>query len=190
MRRSFLGLYLGTLVLAAAPASAGPVSTGSPLNPCPGAAPLKAFYIANEVGTDAAGPACPTPGSGCAETMVVCHHSGRTGTAPIDVAVELFSSAGVLLPGPLAIACGVAPGASAAFVTLGAPLVPPYFGTIIGVTAPQVPLGSLRVLSTNKTVVCDVTLLDTHSIGFGVSPSPAGAKNVTLTLVNRGQKGD
>jgi hypothetical protein len=122
--------------------------------------------------------------------MVVCHNSGRTGGAPIDVAVELFTSAGVLIPGPLAIACGVPPGGSAAFVTLGAPLVPPHFGIVIAVTAPQVPLGSLRVLSTSKSVVCDVTLLDTHSIGLGISPSPAGAKNVTLTVVNRGQQGD
>jgi hypothetical protein len=168
---------------------AGPISTGVPLNPCPGAAPLKAFYIANEVGAHQKWRGT-RPSSGCAETMVVCHHNGRTGSTPIDVAVELFTSTGALIPGPVAIACGVAPGGSAAFVTLGAPLVPPYFGTVNGVTAPQVPLGALRVLSTAKSVVCDVTLLDTRSIGLGFSPSPAGAKNVTLTIVNRGQKGD
>jgi hypothetical protein len=123
--------------------------------------------------------------------MVVCYHNGKPGAAPIDVAVELFTSSGSLLPGPLAVACGLAAGASAAFVTLGAPLVPPYFGTVIAPTAPQVPLGSLRVLTTAaKSVVCDVTSLDTTTIGLGVSPSPAGAKNVTVTRYGRGQMGD
>jgi len=184
-------LFVGAVILLAAPVYAGPIGAPSPLNPCPGAAPLKATLIANDVGTDSAGPLCPTPGSGCAETMVVCHHNGRAGGTPIDIAVELFTSAGALIPGPLPVACGVAPGASAAFVTLGAPLVAPYFGIVIAPTAPQVPLGSLRVLSTAaKPVVCDVTSLDTTTIGLGISPSPAGAKNVTVTPYGRGQKGD
>ncbi len=177
--------------LLAAPVFAGPVGTAPPANPCPGAAPFKIALIANEVGTDSGGPFCPTPGSGCAETMVVCHHAGKTGARPIDVAVELFTNAGAVVPGSLTTACGVTAGASAAFITLGAPLVPPYFGTIIPATAPQVPLGSLRVLSDDgRSVVCDVTLLDTTTIGLGFSPSPAGAKNVTVTALSKGQKGD
>lgn len=184
-------LCLSTATLIASPVFAGPIGAPPPPNPCPGAAPLGVALIANEVGTDTAGPFCPAPGSGCAETMVVCHHNGRTGAAPIDIAVELFTSAGALLAGPLTTACGVPAGGSAAFVTLGAPLVPPYFGTIIAAAAPQVPLGSLRVLSNaTKSVVCDVTLLDTTTIGLGFSPSPAGAKNVTVTTFAKGQKGD
>jgi hypothetical protein len=188
MKLFLAGLTVATAL--AAPVFAGPIGAPSPLNTCPGAAPLKAVLIANEVGTDTAGPLCPAPGSGCAETMVVCHHNGPTGAAPIDIAVELFTSTGAQLAGPLAIACGVAPGASAAFVTLGAPLVPPYFGTLIVTVAPQVPLGSLRILTTTaKSVVCDVTSLDTTTIGLGFSPSPAGAKNVQ-SAYGRGQKGD
>jgi hypothetical protein len=183
--------FVSAATLSAAPAFAGPLGTVVPVNPCPGAAAFKIALVANEVGTDTAGPLCPAPGSGCAETMVVCHHNGVTGAAPIDIAIELFDSAGVPLPGPLTTACGVAPGASAAFVTLGAPLVPPYFGTIIAPLVPQVPLGSLRVLSNaKKAVVCDVTLLDTTTIGLGFSPSPAGAKNVTVTALTKGQRGD
>jgi hypothetical protein len=179
-------------MLVAAPVFAGPVDTPVPPNPCLGGAPLAIAWVANEVGTDSGGPVCPLPGSGCAETLVVCHHNGKTGAAPIDVAVELFDSTSSPLAGSFTTHCGVPAGGSAAFVTLGAPLLPPYLGsTIIAAAVPQVPLGSLRVLSTStKAVVCDVTLLDTTTIGAGFTPSPGSAKNVTLTAQAKGQRGD
>ena len=187
--RSLL-VCIGVLLLGAGPAVAGPVDTPLPANPCLGAAPFQIALVANEVGTDFPGPPCPAPGSGCAETMVVCHHAGKTGAAPIDVAVELFSSTGALIAGPLAASCTLAAGATAPFVTIGLPLPPPYVGIPIP-AGPQVPLGSLRVLSTSaKSVVCDVTLINTLAPALGITPGPVGTKDVTVTAKTKGQKGD
>ena len=178
------------IVLFAAPAVAGPVDTPLPVNPCVGAAPFKLALVANEVGTDLGGPPCPGPGSGCAETMVVCHHAGKTGGSTIDVAVELFTAGGALIAGPLATSCSLAAGATAPFITIGIGLPPPYVGIPIP-SGPQVPLGSLRVLSTSaKSVVCDVTLIQTTSVALGFSPGPEGTKDVTVTATSKGQKGD
>lgn len=178
------------LLVEATPVIAGPVDTPLPANPCLGAAPFQIALVANEVGTDFPGPLCPAPGSGCAETMVVCHHAGKTGAGTIDVAVELFSSTGALIAGPLATSCGLAAGGTAPFVTIGIPLPPPYIGIPIP-AGPQVPLGSLRVLSTSaKSVVCDVTLVSTLAPALGLTPGPVGTKDVTVTATTKGQKGD
>ena len=183
---------LAVIVLATgvfvSPVHAGPVDTPIPANPC-GATRLKLALVANGVGTDG----FPSdflfcfPGiDGCVETLVVCHHTGPTGAAPIDVAVELFDAAGGPIPSGLGSSCALAPGASASFMTGPAILGAPYVGltSIIPVPA-QVPLGSLRVLSTSaKQVVCDVTVVSRDA------SMPRWAADVTVTKSNKAQKGD
>lgn len=177
--------------MAATPVFAGPVDQALPANPCP--APnngnLKLLWIANEVGTDAGGLPC-VAGGGCAETMVICHHTGKTGSKPIDVAIELFDFGGNLIAG-IGSACNVNAGATADFVTLGLPPMPPYLTANFIAVGPQRPLGSLRVLSTGK-VACDVTLIDTSA--WAVLPAPlartTSTKDVTVTKATSPQKGD
>jgi hypothetical protein len=184
----YLVLLIASVVgIAAAPAFAGPVDQALPANPCP--APngsLKLRLIANEVGTDWGGAACGV-GGGCAETMVICHHTGKTGSSPVDVAIELFDSGGNLIAG-IASACGVTAGATADFATSGVPLVPPYITTNVIAVGPQVPLGSLRVLSTGR-VACDVTLMDTSAWAAGLAWTTS-TKDVTVTKTKSPQKGD
>jgi hypothetical protein len=188
-------------LLAAGPSLAqGPLLAPPPTNPC-GALPLVARFIANEVGTDAGGPACPAPGSGCVETMVVCAHRGKTtpgADGPVDIVVEMFTAAGA--PAGSAAACGVLPGGSVAFVTGGTSLPSPYTGTIIG--GPHVvPVGSLRVLTAGPEgsnmgvnslrAVCDVTSIDVSSIAAGLtSVGPGATKGVKTTRAEQYQRGD
>ena len=125
---------------------------------------LKLALVANGVGTDGfpLNPSFCVPGfDGCEETLFVCHHAGPAGAAPIDVTVELFDAAGAPLPSGLGSSCALASGASASFMTGFSLLGTPYQGlTSIIPLFPQVPLGSLRVLSTSaKQVVCDVTVV-------------------------------
>jgi len=185
-------LLIAMILLSAGSALAGPVDSPLPGNTCP--TPLGAFklaLVANEVGTDFGGPVCGAGGS-CAETMIVCHHTGKTLSPSIDVAVELFNSAGALIvgPGPLTTFCGLAAGASATFTTPGGPLVPPYIFAIgIGI-GPQAPLGSLRIVSTKPTIACDVTLIDLAAVLAGFSPGPTVTEDVTVTVKTNPQKGD
>ena len=181
------------VLLVAVPSFAqGPMLAPLPENPC-GGAPLVARWIANQVGTDAGGPACPAAGSGCAEAMVVCNHRGKTAPGrdqPIDVVVQMFTAAGDLAGS--ASLCGVPPGASAAFVTGGFPLLPPYSGTVIG-GPPVAPLGSLRILTAGPSnrAVCDVTLIDVSSIATGMTVAgPGSTKGVKITKPPRPQRGD
>jgi hypothetical protein len=189
-------------LLAAAPSFAqGPFLAPLPTNPCVGGLPLVNRFIANEVGTDAGGPACPAPGSGCAETMVVCTHRGKTtpgADGPMDVVVEMFTASGA--PAGSAAVCGVLPGGSAAFVTGGMSLPSPYTGTVIG--GPHVvPVGSLRILTggpegtfkgiNSIRVVCDVTSIDVQSIATGVTTvGPGATKGVKIIRAEQYQKGD
>jgi hypothetical protein len=191
MQRFWLMTVL--LLLAAAPSFAqGPRVAPLPENPC-GAARLSGNWIANQVGTDAGGPACPSPGSGCAETMVVCTHRGKTERGkdePLDVVVEMFTAAGA--PAGSASVCGVLPGASVAFVTDGRRLPPPYVGTLIG-GPPVAPLGSLRILSagSRNRLDCDVTLIDVSSIAMGMTlVGPASTQGVKITKFGGAQQGD
>ena len=194
MRRSLAIPML--LLLAAVPSFAqGPYLTPLPQNPC-GVKRLVARWIANQVGTDAGGPACPNAGSVCAETMVVCTHRGKTAAGmdePIDVVVEMFTAAGALA-GSASI-CGVLPGASAAFITSGFPLPPPYIGTVIG-GPPVAPLGSLRILTAGRhpptnLAVCDVTLIDVSSIATGMTVAgPRSTAGVKITKAKQPQQGD
>jgi len=171
------------------PARAGPVDTPIPANPC-GPAALKLALVANGVGTDGFVPTfvCFThlPPVGCVETLVVCHHTGPTGAAPIDVAVELFDAAGapvLTLFGNSS--CALAPGASASFITDGQFSYPPFVGLATIASSSQVPLGSLRVLSTNpRQVACDVTVVSSSG------SSPRGSADATVTKSNRPQRGD
>jgi hypothetical protein len=178
-------------LLAAVPSFAqGPLLTPPPANPC-GDARLTTLFIANEVGTSAGGSACPV--GGCAETMVVCTHRGKTAPGkdrPIDLMVQMFTAGGTAA-GSAAI-CGLLPGASGAFVTGGFPLPAPYSGTVIG-GPPVVPLGSLRVLTAGPRgrAVCDVTSIDVSSIATGVTSfGPAATKDVKITRASKYQRGD
>jgi hypothetical protein len=133
--------------------------------------------------------------------MVVCNHRGTTvpgKVQPIDVVVEMFTAAGALA-GSASI-CGVLPGASAAFITGGFPLPPPYIGTVIG-GPPVAPLGSLRILtaagrkvlnqSSKNLAVCDVTLIDVTSIATGMTVAgPGSTKGVKITKAAQPQQGD
>jgi hypothetical protein len=182
---------LAVIVLATgvfvSPVHAGPVDTPIPVNPC-GAARLKLALVANGVGTDGFPInlfSCLPNIEGCVETLVVCHHTGPTGAAPIDVAVELFDAAGGPIPSGLGSSCALAPGASASFMTGFAILQAPYQGLTLIQSNPQVPLGSLRVLSTSaKPVVCDVTVVNRDSF------SSPWAADVTVTKSNKAQRGD
>jgi hypothetical protein len=164
----------------------GPALTAVPANPC-GATPLVRRWVADQVGTNAGGAPCPAPG--CWETMVVCHHRGPAADPAIDIVVELFSAAGAVVS--TGSACGVAPGASAAFVTVGVPLLPPYVGTPLLPAAPVVPVGSLRVMSAGPNrAVCEVTLIDTFAMALVPLPGPLATKDVKVTRSRSPQRGD
>jgi hypothetical protein len=180
----------------------GPLIALPPPNPCPGShfgQRLATRLIANEVGTDAGGPACPAPGSVCAETMVVCMNRGRTTPRmdpAIDIIVQMFTATGD--PAGMAYACEVPPDATVAFVTGGVSLPAPYTGTIIP-GPPVAPLGSLRILTdyavrgggTINRAACDVTLIDVSSIATGATTvGPGATKGVTVTPAVRIQWGD
>lgn len=153
-------------------------------------------HVANEIGTDAGGVACAGVGSFCAETLIVCTHTGPTASAPIDVGIDLFTAAGALVPPGAGVvsevACGLPAGNTASFITTGAPLFPPYIlASVLLASGPVGALGSLRVLSTNPDrTACDVGLLDTTAIGAGALPGPAVLKDVTVTRRASKQKGD
>lgn len=184
---------VGVVLLWARMGFAGPVDSPIPANPC--LTPIDDFklaYIASEVGTDYGGPACGLVGSGCAETRVVCTNVGDSDDGPMDVAIEFFDVSGNIVSGSFidnnSVECGLAPGATAAFVTKGT-LPLPYFGFPTVTVGPVVPLGSLRVLSSRaKSLACDVTLIDvTNLADAGVVTN---VKDVTVTKTNKGQKGD
>ena len=188
-------LALITLVagLWASPALAGPVDTPIPLNPC--AAPngdLKLQLVANDVATDSGGAACPNPGSGCTETMIVCYNTAATGGDNIDIVVELFDATGALVTPavPSVEVCSIQPGASAAFTTNFLPGQSPYQGTVVSAGSHLVPPGSLRVLSSSKKIACDASLIDVQGyVVYGLA-SPLWSKDITLTRGSNGQKGD
>lgn len=189
MKRFVVALAALTLGGAAGAAAQGPVLAPLPANPCPGAANLRTTLVANQVGSDTAGLPCGF-GGGCAETMVVCFNNDNTGGLPIDIGVELFDFAGVLLG--QGFACGVLPGGSAAFVTSGG-LAPPYVGTVVAPFAGvPVPLGSLRIVDTRRYAVCDVTLIDTAGTATGVTPPgvPLWTSDVNVVRRTGTQKGE
>ena len=181
--RSFRWLIPLLVVAGVGPALAqGPMLTAFPANTCPSGKPLKLLWIANEVASDGAFGAGP----GFAETLVVCHNTDKsTSTKKIDIWVEFFDSGG-LPAGPAASMCDVAPGATAPFVTAGAP--PPYIGTLV--FAFVAPPGSLRVMATKPKVVCDVTLFDTGGVAAGFAFTPVWSKDVTVTKAKAPQRGD
>jgi len=188
-----LSIAIGTIALLwAGAASAGPIDDPIPANPCP--MPIDDFklaLVANEVGTDFGGPACGMVGGGCGETLIVCTNVGASDDGPIDVGIEIFSSSGLIVPTMLATGnaakCGLAPGATVAFVTDGT-MEPPYLGQAVA-GGPVVPLGSLRVLTNApKIIACDVTLLDRSNVS--TSGTSTAIKNVTVTRASKPQKGD
>lgn len=172
-------------VIHASLASAGPLDQPLPANPCGGAS-LKLAFLISPTGTDFGGAACGSPGAGCLETVLVCTHVGKSTDPPIDVAVELFTGPGSLIPG-IASECALAPGATAAFRTLGT-LPLPYFGDVM-LIGPQVPPGSMRVLSTDtKKIACDATLLDrSNEADTGLITT---AMDVRITRAAKPQQGD
>lgn len=173
---------------AAVSAAQGPVLAPRPANPCPSKGNLRPTWVATQVGTDSGGQACGAGGA-CLETMVVCHNNQASSASSIDVGVEMFDAAGAALG--LAVACDVAPGGSAAFVT--AALAPPYTGTLIPAGAgPAAPLGSLRVLDTRGRAVCDVTLIDTAGSAVGLTPpgAPLWTKDVNVVRRMGVQRGE
>ena len=177
------------LAVGAAPVHAGPTDSPIPTNPC-GVKPLKLVWVADGVGTDAGGTACPGAGAGCQETMVVCYNAGKTGAPAIDIAVELFDASGSSVTSPLACQPAVAAGASASFVTTGAALPAPYVGTTLIAGTPAI-LGSLRVMSTSPgKTVCDVTVMDSEGIALFTTKGPAWSKGVAVTKKKASQKGD
>lgn len=185
-------LVVGLVVTAWARMSlGGPIDSPLPNNPC--LMPIDDFkvaMVANESGSDIGGPACGS-GGGCAETRVVCTHVGVAADGPMDIAVELFDSAGALISGSFidgnSAECGLQPGATIGFRTDGT-LFLPYFGNPL-VAGPQVPLGSLRILSTYpKKLACDVTLIDTSNIAN--AGTTTSIKDVTVTLASKPTKGD
>jgi hypothetical protein len=187
-----LSTAIATIALLwAAAASAGPLDSPVLDNPC--AMPIDDFklaLVANESGTDLGGSACGS-GGGCAETMIVCTNVGDNDDGPMDLGVELFTSTGLPIAGFFmagnSVRCGLAPGASVAFVSSGT-MELPYIGQPL-VGGPQVPLGSLRIMSTSpKTVACDVTLIDRSNVM--VAGSTTMTKGVTVTRASKPQKGD
>jgi hypothetical protein len=177
-------------LLWAGTAAAGPIDTPVPANPCP--MPIDDFklaLVANEIGTDLNGMACGSGGS-CAETSIVCTNVGDTDDGAIDVGVELFSSSGLPVPGMFAsgnsVKCGLAPGATVAFVTAGMEF--PWIGQQIA-AGPVVPLGSLRIVTNApKIVACDVTLVDRTNVND--TGNSTSIKDVTVTRASKPQKGD
>jgi len=187
MAKRLLALAGFVAGLWASVAAAGPVDTPIPANPC--AMPIGDFKLAlaaNESGTDAGGMACGFGGA-CAEMLIVCTNIGETGDPAIDIGVELFASSGAII-GTVGARCGIAAGATTSFVTDNS-IQPPYVGSLALAAGPQVPMGSLRILSTSpKQLACDVTLLDLANVsatGFVTT-----SKDVTVTKSNKGQKGD
>ncbi|GIW40938.1 MAG: hypothetical protein KatS3mg076_1515 [Candidatus Binatia bacterium] len=189
-RSSGIALVWALLIALPEASVAGPVDSPIPPNPC-GTKPLKLAFVADGIGTDAGGTACAGAGSVCVETMVVCKHAGKTGSTPMDIAVELFDASGTPLV-PLACASAVPPGGGASFVTSGATLPSPYVGTTPITAGPVSPLGSLRVLSTipGKTA-CDVTVIDTRGPASGTTTAaPLWTSGPTITKKKAPQKGD
>jgi hypothetical protein len=193
LKRIGLISLIAVMLLSASLSSAGPIDSPLPNNPCaPPIGDLKLALVANGVGTDNGGPACGAVGSGCAETRIVCTHVGAGDDDSVDIGVEFFDNSGNIVPGSFidnnSVECGLVPGASVAFATVGV-LDLPYFGFPTVTAGPVVPLGSMRVLSSSpKLVACDVTLIDVANVAdAGV---PTNIHDVTVTKSNKGQKGD
>jgi hypothetical protein len=187
-----ISIAIVTIALLWAPAAlAGPIDTPLPANPCmPPIDDFKVALVANEVGTDFGGSACGSGGS-CAEFRIVCTNVGDGDDGAMDLGVEQFNAAGAPIPNMFAsgnaVRCGLAPGATVAFVSDGT-MVPPYFGQALA-GGPQVPLASLRIVSTApKKVACDATLIDRSN--FPDIGAITTTKDVNVTRATKPQKGD
>jgi hypothetical protein len=165
----------------------GPLDSPIPANTCARQEKLKLLWIASEVH------ACAGAGPGYAEMMVVCHSVERTGGDNVDIWVEMFDAGGASTGSTHA--CDVPPGTSATFVTLPPGFLPePYvpspgvepFPSPPSVTSP----GSLRILATTPSVVCEVSLFDTFGFYLGLPMGPLWSEDLTLTRVKSSEKGD